>query len=154
MATIGMDRRSIKFQSPDKTSVVVDMWDTAGQERFHSLVSSFYRHADGVIVLFDLTCLSSFKDTKQWFKRAVLGVNEGVPFTLVGTKKDLEYDRKVSKAEAMELASQMDMNYFETSAITGTGIGITLKDIFDKSYFKAKRDKEKIKIEMDKLKNR
>lgn len=43
--TIKQDGKSIKFQ----------IWDTAGQERFRTITSAYYKGADGIIMVYDLT---------------------------------------------------------------------------------------------------
>jgi Ras-related protein Rab-8A len=40
--------------------VTVCIWDTAGQEKFFSLTKSYFKKADGVLVVFDLTDKVSF----------------------------------------------------------------------------------------------
>ena len=49
-STIGVDYLSTTVQINDGDSILLELWDTAGQERFHSLSSSFYQQADGVII--------------------------------------------------------------------------------------------------------
>ena len=39
----------------DGKPVTLQIWDTAGQERFQGLGTSFFRGADGVIFVFDVT---------------------------------------------------------------------------------------------------
>ncbi len=40
--------------------VTVCIWDTAGQEKFFSLTKNYFKKADGVLVVFDLTDKPSF----------------------------------------------------------------------------------------------
>lgn len=42
------------------------MWDTAGQERFRSLVPMYYRNADAVAIIFDVSDRESFNQVKSW----------------------------------------------------------------------------------------
>ncbi len=52
-----IDGKNIKFQ----------IWDTAGQDRFRTLTSSYYRGADGIIIVYDITEQSTFDDiAKHW----------------------------------------------------------------------------------------
>jgi GTPase SAR1 family protein len=43
--------------------VTVCIWDTAGQEKFLSLTKNYFKKADGVLVVFDLTDKVSFDRT-------------------------------------------------------------------------------------------
>lgn len=42
------------------------VWDTAGQERFRSLVPMYYRNADAVTIIFDVSDRESFNQVKCW----------------------------------------------------------------------------------------
>ena len=67
MATLGLDFVS-KDYTPEGTNKTMrcKIWDTAGQERFRTLTQSFYKQAQGVILAFDVTNTTSFKNVKMW----------------------------------------------------------------------------------------
>jgi Ras-related protein Rab-5C len=46
----------------------MDIWDTAGQEKYRSLLSLYYKNADGVIITFDITNDDSFNAVEYWTK--------------------------------------------------------------------------------------
>lgn len=41
-------------------------WDTAGQDRFRTITSSYYKGANGILVVFDVTDRDSFNNLKYW----------------------------------------------------------------------------------------
>lgn len=43
-------------------SVRVNVWDTAGQEKFRSLTANYYRDANIVLIVYDITSKFSFQD--------------------------------------------------------------------------------------------
>jgi GTPase SAR1 family protein len=49
----------------EEDEVTVCIWDTAGQEKFFSLTKNYFKKADGVLVVFDLTDKPSF-DSKPF----------------------------------------------------------------------------------------
>ena len=65
MVTMGIDY----VQKPvtlNKEVINVRLWDTAGQERYRTLTHSFYAHADGIILVYDITDIPSFDNTLKW----------------------------------------------------------------------------------------
>eukprot|EP01088_Endostelium_zonatum_P013154 TRINITY_DN2754_c0_g1_i1.p1 TRINITY_DN2754_c0_g1~~TRINITY_DN2754_c0_g1_i1.p1 ORF type:complete len:210 (+),score=46.52 TRINITY_DN2754_c0_g1_i1:64-693(+) len=115
--------------------VTLQVWDTAGQERFHSLVSAFWRGADGIVLVFDVTNKESFERLSVWIKdfHDARGVGDEVgtvPFIIVGNKID-EPERSVSKKKAVDWCnlyyeenskSITSLQFFECSAQDGTNV--------------------------------
>ncbi|KAG2108580.1 small GTPase superfamily, partial [Suillus clintonianus] len=60
-----------------------------GQERFRTITSSYYRHARGIIVMYDVTDNDTFMNVKQWLWEINRYASEGVNKLLVGNKSDL-----------------------------------------------------------------
>lgn len=50
--------------------VSVCIWDTAGQEKFFALTKNYFKKADGVLIIFDLTDKNSF-ESKVYFREGV-----------------------------------------------------------------------------------
>ena len=94
----------------------LDLWDTAGQEMYRALLPMYFRCAQVVLVVFDLTDPSSFAATRQWTSDARETARTDAAFVLVGTKSDLP--RAVSREEAEERAGALRAQYWETSAVT------------------------------------
>lgn len=66
--TIGVDFK-LKTLSLDGKSLKLTVWDTAGQERFRTLTSSYYRGAQGVILVYDITRRDTFEALRDvWLK--------------------------------------------------------------------------------------
>ena len=57
--TVGIDFLTKNVFLEDKTIRLI-MWDTAGQERFKSLIPSYLKNANCVILTYDITEKSSF----------------------------------------------------------------------------------------------
>jgi len=121
-STIGVDFKVKHMDVMDKR-VKLTIWDTAGQERFRTLTSSYYRGAQGVVMVYDVTRRDSFENLEQWLKEIKLyspNNGEGVVKLLVGNKVDL--DREVSREEAEAWARSQGMLFLEASAKTKMGI--------------------------------
>merc|ERR1711862_233277 len=65
ISTIGVDFKIKTLKIGDKT-IKLQIWDTAGQERFRIITSSYYRGAQGIILVYDCTDPESFQNVKQW----------------------------------------------------------------------------------------
>lgn len=42
--------------------------DTAGQERFHTITTSYYRGAMGIMLVYDITNSKSFENITKWLR--------------------------------------------------------------------------------------
>jgi len=98
MTTVGLDFK-IRTVEVDGKVVKLQMWDTAGQERFRTITSSYYRGAQGIVVVFAVDDKKSFENVKTWVQEIDRYAGEGVVRLLVGNKCDLE-QRDVRTDEA------------------------------------------------------
>lgn len=123
-ATIGVDFQVKSVEMEDQI-IVLQLWDTAGQERFRSITKQYFRKADGVVVLYDVTSEASFISVKNWMVSVQDGVEEGTIILMVGNKTDLSEndDKRVVKLkDGSKLAMSYDALFYETSAKNGTNI--------------------------------
>ncbi|XP_023993895.1 ras-related protein Rab-26-like isoform X2 [Salvelinus sp. IW2-2015] len=63
IATVGIDFRN-KVVTVDNVKVKLQIWDTAGQERFRSVTHAYYRDAQALLLLYDITSKSSFDNIR------------------------------------------------------------------------------------------
>uniref|UniRef100_A0A3P9BDM2 Calcium release activated channel regulator 2A n=1 Tax=Maylandia zebra TaxID=106582 RepID=A0A3P9BDM2_9CICH len=120
-ATVGIDY-SVKTLTLDNMQVAMQLWDTAGQERYRSITKQFFRKADGVVVMYDVTVEESFKAVWPWLTNVQEAAGEGIPILLLGNKMDMDEDREVSFKEAEQLAYENKVMFFEVSAYTGKNV--------------------------------
>lgn len=102
-------------------AVAFQLWDTSGAERFSSIAmtQAYYRHTDGVLLVFDVTRATSFAAISEvWLARLRSARQMPAHYrcVLVGNKCDLG-GRVVSVAEALALAAQHGWDYCELSAL-------------------------------------
>ncbi|XP_078403013.1 uncharacterized protein LOC144683644 [Cetorhinus maximus] len=120
-ATVGIDYR-VKTLTVDGRHIALQLWDTAGQERFHSVTRQFFRKADGVIVMYDITSSSSFADVHYWLACVKDTVADDVVILLLGNKMDDDTHRQVPTSEGERLAQEYNILFYECSARTGHNI--------------------------------
>lgn len=87
ISTIGVDFR-FRTVKVDKRVVKLQIWDTAGQERFRTITSAYYRGADGIILVYDVTSMESFNHVNDWLTEVNRYASENTCKLLVGNKID------------------------------------------------------------------
>ncbi|XP_046722401.1 ras-related protein Rab-26-like isoform X4 [Silurus meridionalis] len=85
IATVGIDFRN-KVVSVDNMKVKLQIWDTAGQERFRSVTHAYYRDAQALLLLYDITRKSSFDNIRAWLTEIHEYAQKDVVIMLLGNK--------------------------------------------------------------------
>ena len=108
----------------DNKKVFLVLWDIAGQAKFSFIRGQFYQGAQAILIIYDLTRSDTLDDVRNWHKDLMKSIGyRGVSIGLLcGNKKDLTHLRKVSTKDAQALAEELNLQYFETSALTGENI--------------------------------
>ncbi|XP_008633093.1 EF-hand calcium-binding domain-containing protein 4B isoform X1 [Corvus cornix cornix] len=120
-ATVGVDY-NVRTVAVDHTQVALQLWDTAGQERYRSITKQFFRKADGVIVMYDITAKDTFTAVKQWLISIEEASGENVPVLLLGNKTDNEKEREVPMGMGDHLAKDYNLIFYECSAYSGYNV--------------------------------
>jgi len=139
--TIGVEFGSRIVALDNSSKGKLQIWDTAGQESFRSITRSYYRGAEGALLVFDVTHRTSFLQLDGWLDDLRAYCEDGVIVTVIGNKIDLierETEgttsgessdeapsgrrREVSELEARTWADANQLRYLETSAKTGHNI--------------------------------
>ncbi|XP_066480746.1 ras-related protein Rab-44 [Tiliqua scincoides] len=120
-ATIGMDYR-IKNFFVDNKCFALQLWDTAGQERYHSVTKQFFRKADGVVLMYDITSEYSFANMRYWLSCIQEGAGDGVIILPLGNKTDCIAERRVSTEDGEYLAKEYALPFYECSAASGHNV--------------------------------
>eukprot|EP01038_Epipyxis_sp_PR26KG_P011210 gene11210-15041_t len=119
-ATIGVDFK-FRILKVEKKTVKLQIWDTAGQERFKTITSAYYRGADGIIMIYDITNHDSFRHMNEWFQEVNRYASESCVKLIVANKIDLE-NRVISINEGKTYAQSLNLPFIETSASDGTNV--------------------------------
>uniref|UniRef100_A0A6U3RS86 Ras-related protein Rab-18 n=1 Tax=Ditylum brightwellii TaxID=49249 RepID=A0A6U3RS86_9STRA len=133
--TIGVDFKIRTLEISGKVAKL-QIWDTAGQERFRTITTSYYRGAHGAVVVYDVTSRESFEDVKRWFHDIERYSSPSVRKILVGNKIDLNGSRQVSFEEGLDFASNLGIDFMETSAKTAYKV----EDLFLNMAFQIKEE--------------
>ncbi|CAM9616185.1 unnamed protein product [Discosporangium mesarthrocarpum] len=142
-STIGVDFKAslgircaggtVKMMDAGGKRIKMTIWDTAGQERFRTLTSSYYRGAQGIMLVYDVTRPETFENLSKWLEEVETyhpGRGREVVKLLVGNKVDKE--RVVSRQEAEAYARSKGMLFLEASAKTKVGIKQVFTEVVHK----------------------
>ena len=134
LSTIGVDIKT-KFITRREKKINLQIWDTAGQERFRSIAKNSYKGADGIILMYDITNLGTFKHIKNWItdiKSKTDKPLDKLALIIVGNKSDLEDKREVRQKNIDELKSEHGLNIMETSAKDNKNINECIIELIDR----------------------
>ncbi|XP_038070396.1 ras-related protein Rab-22A-like [Patiria miniata] len=113
-----------KELSVNGETVKMCIWDTAGAERFRALTPLYYRGADGIVLVYDITDETSFQSLRtEWIPTIRMRTDTNMALVVVGNKLDLEETgRVVPSDEARGYADLLNAIFLETSAKTGENV--------------------------------
>ncbi|TTN01726.1 Ras-related protein Rab-18-B [Bagarius yarrelli] len=130
-ATIGVDFK-VKTIAVDGNKAKLAIWDTAGQERFRTLTPSYYRGAQGVILVYDVTKRDSFTKLENWLSELeTYCTRNDLVKMLVGNKIDKD-NREVDRNEGLKFARKHSMLFIEASAKTRDGVQCAFEELVEK----------------------
>ncbi|KAH0785779.1 small GTP-binding protein [Histomonas meleagridis] len=145
-ATVGVDILS-KSLNVHGQKINLAIWDTAGQEEYRTLTPMYYRDASIVIIVFAVgnptptsqISRSSFNSVSSWYEE-ISSANRNAVICLCGNMNDLT-EREISTEDGCEKAEELssDLEYFETSAVTGDGINTLFEKLAEK-YLQIKQN--------------
>ncbi|ELW70841.1 Ras-related protein Rab-15 [Tupaia chinensis] len=106
----------------DGIKVRIQIWDTAGQERYQTITKQYYRRAQGIFLVYDISSERSYQHIMKWVSDVDEYAPEGVQKILIGNKADEEQKRQVGREQGQQLAKEYGMDFYETSACTNLNI--------------------------------
>ncbi|XP_054112432.2 ras-related protein Rab-37 isoform X5 [Callithrix jacchus] len=114
IATVGIDFRN-KLVTVDGMRVKLQIWDTAGQERFRSVTHAYYRDAQALLLLYDITNKASFDNIRA----------------------DMSSERVIRSEDGETLAREYGVPFLETSAKTGMNVELAFLAIAKELKYRA-----------------
>lgn len=97
--------------------IKLQIWDTAGQERFRTITTSYFRGAQGILLVYDVEDRGSFENIRSWVAQINQHADLAVNKVLIGNKIDIPPEKiKVTEAMGKALASEYNIPFYQTSA--------------------------------------
>ncbi|XP_048969886.1 ras-related protein Rab-37 isoform X4 [Canis lupus baileyi] len=113
------------------------IWDTAGQERFRSVTHAYYRDAQALLLLYDITNKSSFDNIRAWLTEIHEYAQRDVVIMLLGNKADVSNERVIRSEDGETLAREYGVPFMETSAKTGMNVELAFLAIAKELKYRA-----------------
>ena len=131
IATIGIDF-GVKPVTLDKVGPVrINFFDFAGGPEYFEIRNEFYKDAQGVVLVFDVSSRATLDALDKWLKEGKDYGLQAPAMVLVGNKTDTG-KREVSEADAKRWAgAHGSLAYFETSAKDGSNVWAMFDALFD-----------------------
>jgi len=133
LSTIGLDYRVKTMTLKNKKNIKLQIWDTAGQDRFRAITKNYYKGANGIILIYDVTNLQTYENVKNWITQIREETNPNVVIYLAGNKIDIpEEERAVKTEEGKEIADEYKLQFKETSAKDGINVNEVFQELVEK----------------------
>ena len=129
LSTIGIDNIRKNITLKNKKEIELSIYDTAGQERYQTITTSFYKKANGAIIVYSITNNFSFEKITHWLEQVKENSPEGTIIYLIGNKCDDDDNRVVPKNKGEELAKKYNIKFYETSAKNNINVNTFFMDI-------------------------
>lgn len=116
--------KEVNFKTTDKNQglkVVLMIWDILGQREFKRLQTSYYRGANGALVVADITRKETLVNTDDWILTMYNNVGK-VPIILLLNKSDLSNQSSIAQEDIDRITKKHGISCLPTSAKTGENV--------------------------------
>ena len=138
ISTIGVDFKIKTVKEINEEKLKLQIWDTIDlHECFSGRFKKYLvQNKVGFLICFDITDRLTFQNLRSWIVEIErYQTIELKPIKiLIGCKSDLEDKRQVTKEEAEELASVLNIEYYEVSSKENINIDFVFQRISDLIY--------------------
>ena len=132
ISTIGLDYRLKSMVLKSGKNIKLQIWDTAGQDRFRAITKNYYKGANGIILIYDVTSQKTFDNVKNWVTQIREEASKNVIVYLCGNKIDQKEYRVINNEDGVKIAQEFGFSFYETSAKEGININETFEDLVEK----------------------
>lgn len=99
--TVGVNIYPKRVKMENQLYFDVQFWDLSGQPAFSQVRNSFYKDTDLVILIYDVTNVSTLRNIGNWVNEIEkVNQNKNLKWGIIGNKIDLKENIKVNNLEA------------------------------------------------------
>ncbi len=130
ITTIGkkVTKKEVVLKTEDgQAEVNLMIWDIIGQKGYRQIQSTSFNHANGAILVSDLTRKETLRSLRSYWIPLLLKSTGPIPMTIIGNKNDLTDKIQISMAEIQDMAEKcqgfgVKNECFITSAKIGNNV--------------------------------
>jgi small GTP-binding protein len=134
------------------TRIILNVYDTIGGDTYQDLIPAFFREANAVIFVFDITNEESALDLPSWLKLIENRCGTSIQKFVTGNKMDLEKSIVIDDVKAKEFAEQHKSKFYLTSTKTGKGVSSMFYEIAD-TIIKSPQSSDEFQIQENSKQN-
>ena len=135
LSTNGVDVKFNAFLLSDGSEIGCAIYDTNGTDRYKSLNETFYKKADGCLLVYDITNRRSFEQIKDYYIPKIKEkCQKNIFILLLGNKNDMKEKRKVSFEEGNDLALENNYIFKEASCIENENVFESFQNIIENTF--------------------
>lgn len=133
LSTIGAKptKKQLQLNHPDNglpVDLTMIIWDIAGHNTFQDIHKTYYRGAEGALIVCDVTSRESLKAIPNWLT-TFFEVVDVVPVVLLANKADLMDQAVITEDDLKEVAEAIESPFYFTSAKTGAHVEKVFSDL-------------------------
>ena len=125
----------------DGTKIKLKLIDTAGQEKYRAMAKSYYKNAQGILLIFSYDSKKSFDHMEKWLESFKDNVSDqvGIPLFLIGNKCDVE-NKEIKDDLIEDLKKRTNIqDYIKVSAKSNIGIDELFDSLAEKMFKQNKK---------------
>ena len=111
-------------------------WDASGSEKYRSIVSAYFKGANGILAVYDITSRASFESLKTQLNCYKNHVFTDTSIVVIGNKADLSEKREVLETELDEFANANGFNSMEISAKTNVNLNDCILNLVKQTFYR------------------
>ncbi|XP_029430084.1 ras-related protein Rab-7L1 [Rhinatrema bivittatum] len=134
--TMGVDFALKVVQWSDSDTVRLQLWDIAGQERYTSMTRLYYRKASACVIMFDLTNVTTFRNSQKWKQDldSKISLPNGCPLPCILLANKCDLSPWAMTKEEIDLFSKENnfIGWTETSVKENKNINESMRVLIEK----------------------
>ena len=129
--SIGVEFNTKTLNISQSSIANLKIWDTCGDEKYRAITRQYYKDAEGILLVYDITNKKTFEGLNDWYQDIKDKCIKNVQIILVGNKSDLAEKDKVVTNEDIQgfLKDKKNIDSIEVSAKTGRNITLLFETL-------------------------